>query len=175
MTKNDYVFRYRVRNWHDYNRALVSRGRLTFWFDEAAIAGWRNTELRSGAGTPRIYSDTAIQCALVLKSVFHLSLRATQGFLGSVVELMKLDLPVPDYSTVSRRQGSLAVSLPLVNESDTSLLMRPGSRFTEQGSGTFKSTGPVGAEPGVSCIWVSTIQRRRLWPRKLRQVAFTRV
>ena len=112
MTKNDYVFRYRVRNWPDYNRALVSRGRLTFWFDEDAIAGWRNTELRSGPGTPRIYSDTAIQCALVLKSVFHLSLRATQGFLGSVVKLMKLDLPVPDYSTVSRRQGSLSISLP---------------------------------------------------------------
>jgi hypothetical protein len=50
---------------------------------------------------------------LVLKSVFHLSLRATQGFLGSVVELMELDLPVPDYSTVSRRQGSLTVSLPI--------------------------------------------------------------
>jgi hypothetical protein len=48
----------------------------------------------------------------VLKSVFHLSLRATQGFLGSVVGLMNLELPVPDYSTVSRRQGSLAVSLP---------------------------------------------------------------
>ncbi len=105
MTKNDYVFRYRVRNWRDYNRALVARDRLTFWFDEDAIAGWRNTELRSGPGTPRIYSDTAIQCALVLKSVFHLSLRATQGFLDSVVELMKLELPVPDYSTVSRRQA----------------------------------------------------------------------
>ena len=112
MAKNDYVSRYRVRNWHDYNQALVSRGRLTFWFDEDAIAGWRSTELRSRPGTPRVYSDAAIQCALVLKSVFHLSLRATQGFLGSVVELMKLDLPVPDYSTVSRRQGSLAISLP---------------------------------------------------------------
>jgi hypothetical protein len=112
MTKNDYIFRYRVRNWRDYNQALVARGQLTFWFDEDAIAGWRSTELRSGPGTPRIYSDTAIQCALVLKSVFHLSLRATQGFLGSVVELMKLDLPVPDYSTVSRRQGSVSVSLP---------------------------------------------------------------
>ncbi len=112
MTKNDYVFRYRVRNWREYNRALVARGQLTFWFDEDAIAGWRNTELRSGPGTPKIYSDTAIQCAVVLKTMFHLSLRATQGFLGSVVELMKLDLPVPDYSTVSRRQGSLAVSLP---------------------------------------------------------------
>ena len=64
MTKNDYVFRYRVRNWHDYNRALVSRGRLTFWFDEDAIAGWRSTELRSRPGTPRVYSDAAIQCAL---------------------------------------------------------------------------------------------------------------
>ncbi len=112
MRKNDYVFRYRVRNWRDYNRALIARGRLTFWFDEDAIAGWRNTELRSGLGTPKIYSDTAIQCALVLKSVFHLSLRATRGFLGSVVELMKLELPVPDYRTVSRRQGSLTVSLP---------------------------------------------------------------
>ncbi len=112
MTKNDYIFRYRVRNWRNYNRALVARGRLTFWFDEDAIAGWRNSERRSGPGTPRIYSDTAIQCALVLKSVFHLSLRATQGFLGSVVGLMNLELPVPDYSTVSRRQGSLTVSLP---------------------------------------------------------------
>ena len=112
MTKNDYVFRYRVRNWRDYNRALVARGRLTFWFDEDAIAGWRNTEQRTGPGTPRVYSDTAIQCALVLKSVFRLSLRATQGFLGSVTQLMNLELPVPDYSTVSRRQGSLAVPLP---------------------------------------------------------------
>ncbi len=85
---------------------------MTFWFDEDAIAGWRNTELRSGPGTPMIYSDTAIQCALVLKSVFHLSLRATQGFLDSVVDLMRLELPVPDYSTVSRRQTSLTVSLP---------------------------------------------------------------
>ncbi len=115
MTKNDYIFRYRVRNWHDYNRALVARGRLTFWFDEDAIAGWRSTELRSGPGAPRIYSDTAIQCALVLKSVFHLSLRATQGFLGSVVGLMNLELPVPDYSTLSRRQGPLSVSLPAQN------------------------------------------------------------
>ncbi|MEE9240921.1 MAG: transposase, partial [bacterium] len=106
------MFRYRVRNRRDSNRALVARGRLTLWFDEDAIAGWQNADLHSGPGTLKIYPDTVIQCALVLKSVFHLSLRATQGFLGSVVELMKLELPVPDYSTVSRRQGSLTVSLP---------------------------------------------------------------
>ena len=39
MTPNQYTFRYRVRNWSDYNRALIARGRLTFWFDEDAVAG----------------------------------------------------------------------------------------------------------------------------------------
>jgi len=43
--------------------------------------------------------------------VYLLSLRAAQGFLASVVELMKLALPIPDYSTVSRRQGVLQVPL----------------------------------------------------------------
>ena len=44
MTPNQYTFRYRVRNWSDYNRALIARGRLTFWFDEDAVAAWRNAD-----------------------------------------------------------------------------------------------------------------------------------
>src|ERR1041385_8649193 len=113
MPKPPAVFRYRIRNWREYNRALINRGRLTIWFDEQAIMAWRNTEPRQGPGAPRIYSDLAIDCALVFKSVYHLSLRAAQGFLSSVVELMKLTLPIPDYSTVSRRQGILQVRLPI--------------------------------------------------------------
>ena len=111
MTPNEYTFRYRVRNWPDYNRALIARGRLTFWFDENAVAAWRNADPHKDPGAPKVYSDTAIQCALVLKSVFHLSLRSTQGFVSSLLELLRLDLPVPDYSTLSRRQSSLATSL----------------------------------------------------------------
>lgn len=111
-TKSDFVFRYRVRNWPQYNRALVRRGSLTFWVDEQAVRGWR-AESRSGpfGGRPRFYADTAIECALVIKAVFHLSLRATQGFLESVVRLMDVDLPVPDYTTVSRRQRGLGLGL----------------------------------------------------------------
>jgi hypothetical protein len=111
MTPNEYTFRYRVRNWPDYNRALIARGSLTFWFDENAVAAWRNADPHKGPGAPKICSDTAIQCALVLKSVFHLSLRSTQGFVSSLLELLRLDLPVPDYSTLSRRQSSLATCL----------------------------------------------------------------
>src|SRR4029450_3576536 len=103
------TWRYRIRNWREYNRALINRGRLTVWLDEHAITAWRNTEPATGPGAPRRYADLAIECALVFKSVYHLSLRAAQGFLSSVVELMKLTLPIPDYSIVSRRQGALQV------------------------------------------------------------------
>ena len=109
MARTPQVFRYRVRNWHQYNHALINRGRLTVWFDEHAITLWRNTEPATGPGAPRLYADLAIECALVFKSVYHLSLRAAQGFLSSVMELMRLTLPIPDYSTVSRRQNALAV------------------------------------------------------------------
>ena len=40
MGKNSYIF-YRVRNWPEYNRALVRRGSLTLWVDEQAIKSWR--------------------------------------------------------------------------------------------------------------------------------------
>jgi len=58
-----------------------------------------------------LYADTAIECALVVKAVFHLSLRATQGFLESVVRLMNVELPVPDDTTVSRRQAGIELEL----------------------------------------------------------------
>ena len=91
----------------EYNRALVRRGSITLWVDEQAVAAWRNEEMSGRRGRPRIYTDTAIECALIVKAVFHLSLRAAQGFLESVVRLMGVGLPVPDYTTVSRRQAGL--------------------------------------------------------------------
>jgi hypothetical protein len=109
MANTHAVVRYRIRNWRAYNHALINRGRPTVWFDEQAIIGWRHTEPAAGPGAPRVYADLAIECALVFKSVSQLSLRAAQGFLSSVVELMQLTVPIPDYSMVSRRQGVLSV------------------------------------------------------------------
>jgi hypothetical protein len=117
MTKAAHVSRYRIRNWREYNRALINRGRLTVWFDEQAMAAWRNTEPARGPGVLRLYAALAIECALVFESVYHFSLRAAQGFLSSVVELMKLTLPISDYSTVSRWQGALQVSVSALPQS----------------------------------------------------------
>ena len=38
MAQNAYTFRYSLRTWHTYNQALVVRGGMTFWIDEAALA-----------------------------------------------------------------------------------------------------------------------------------------
>ena len=42
--------------------------------------------------------------------VFHLPLRQTEGFLRCLAELLEIDLPIPDHTTLSRRLKSLRVS-----------------------------------------------------------------
>src|ERR687897_2734309 len=96
----------RVTNWADYNEALRQRGSLTVWFTDEAIAAWKAAPRTTPGGQP-YYSDLAITTALTLRAVFHLPLRQTEGLIGSVLQLLGLDLPVPDYSTLSRRAQSL--------------------------------------------------------------------
>jgi hypothetical protein len=40
--------------------------------------------------------------------IFHLPLRQTEGFLGSLVGLLEIDLPIPDHTTLSRRLEKLS-------------------------------------------------------------------
>jgi len=44
--------------------------------------------------------------------VFRLALRQTEGLIGSVMRLLRLDLAVPDHSTLSRRAETLEVPRP---------------------------------------------------------------
>src|SRR4051794_30546779 len=94
----------RVTNWAAYNEALRQRGSLTVWFTDEAIAAWKAAPRTTPGGQPH-YSDLAITTALTLRAVFHLALRQT--VIGSVLQLLGLDLPVPDFSTLSRRAQSL--------------------------------------------------------------------
>src|SRR4051794_23473818 len=96
----------RVTNWSEYNEALRQRGSLTVWFTDEAIAAWKAAPRTTPGGQPH-YSDLAITTALTLRAVFHLPLRQTEGLIGSVLQLLGLDLPVPDYSTLSRRAQTL--------------------------------------------------------------------
>ena len=100
--------RYRVTNWAEYDAALRQRGSLTVWFSEEAIAAWR-AEPRTTRGGQAHYSALAISTALTLQAVFQLALRQTEGPIASILQLLSLDLAVPDHSTLSRRAEALKV------------------------------------------------------------------
>ena len=50
---------------------------------------------------------------LPLRLLFKLPLRQTEGFLKSLFQLMKVDLSVPDHTTLSGRNSSLKVKLKM--------------------------------------------------------------
>ena len=100
---------YKTTNWPAYNDALKRRGSLTIWFDpkmcwHAAPTGKR--------GRQPTYSDAAVQACLTMKVLFGMALRQTTGFVESLLKLVGLDWTAPDFSTLSRRQKTLAVNIP---------------------------------------------------------------
>ena len=98
-----------------------------------------------------VSSDLAIETSLILRTVFHQPLRQTEGLVGSLLELMGLDLPVPDHSTLSRRARTLAVA-PQAASGPVHLLV--------------DSTGVKLSGPGEWLVEKHGTKRRRAW-RKL--------
>ena len=103
-----YKTKYRVKNWAAYEVALRERGDITVWFDEEAICTWKAPPSGHPGGQRR-YSDLAIVTSLTLRTVFHLPLRQTEGFVASLIGLMGLALQTPDHTTLSRRHRSVEV------------------------------------------------------------------
>lgn len=100
--------KYRTTNWSAYNAALKQRGSLDIWFDPemewlAAPCG--------RPGRPARFSAGAIELCLTLKALYNLPLRQATGLVASLLKLADLDWPVPDYTTLSRRQKALPVTL----------------------------------------------------------------
>lgn len=112
MAKKSTKQQYRLRNWTEYNKALVRRGSLTLWVSDEIIAQRHETRRTGKRGAPRTYTDTAILCMATLEEVYGLPLRATEGLLSSVVKLLAVELRVPDYTTLCRRRQALEIELP---------------------------------------------------------------
>ena len=145
---------YRVRNWAEYNEGLVRRGSITLWISDDVISAWqampRNPRPRGGQ---QQYADGAIECLLMVKSVYHLPLRATEGFAQSLCDLLHIALPVPDYTTVCRRAKTLTVNLPTTAQGPIyAVLDSTGLKILAKVSGKYGNTGTASAARGASCI-----------------------
>lgn len=127
---------YRIRNWHEYNEALVNRGSLEVWISEEGKEKWY-AQPTGAPGAQQIYSDVAISTVLTMQKVFHLPLRAVEGFVGSVFRMTDVELIIPDYSTLSRRGDGLTVLLAKRKKEKT-ILVVDGSGAKVFGEGEWK-------------------------------------
>jgi hypothetical protein len=100
-----------VKNWKDYDRALVERGSITFWLSDGLEQTWRHSGEKQ-RGSQFDYSNQAILVMLTVKEEFHLTNRQTEGFMRSLFAMMKIALPVPDHTTLSNRGKALKVNVP---------------------------------------------------------------
>ncbi|MEZ8532492.1 IS5 family transposase [Vibrio cyclitrophicus] len=99
----------KITNWAEYNKALCKRGSVTFWIDDSAVDAWRCKAHHGKRGRGFQYSDTAIETALMIKGIFSLLLRALQGFIDSIFELLEVPLTSPDYTCISKRSKTVQV------------------------------------------------------------------
>lgn len=127
---------YRTKNWKAYNESLKSRGSLSIWLDKEMTWFAGGTGKRGRSAT---YSDAAIQFCLSLKCLFGLPLRQSMGLVESLLELSGLDWLIPNFSTISRRQKHLQVSIPYRGGSDTLHLLVDSTGVKMLGEGEWKT------------------------------------
>ena len=136
------------------------------WVSSDAIAAW--TASRSGRrGGQRGYSDLAIETALTLRLLYHLPLRQTEGFLHALFGIMRLDLSVPDYTTLSRRSQHLRRCLRPVPPGKGLHLVLDSTVCPSSGqvSGRPRHTGAAADVAGGSSTLASISQARSSFTR----------
>ncbi len=138
---------YKTKNWPAYNEALKQRGSLTIWFDPDMA--WVPPPTGKRGRQPQ-YSDAAIQTCLTMKVLFGMALRQTTGFVESLLRLVGLDWTVPDFSTLSRRQKTLAVTIPYRGSQGPLNLLIDSTGIKAEGEGEWHARKHGGA-------------KRRLW------------
>lgn len=129
--------KYKIKNWSEYNKALKQRGSLIIWFSPESISKWKHQgEAQQGAQFQ--YSDLSIETMLTVKLVYNLAFRQLEGFMSSIAKLLKLNIRIPNYSTVCRRQKGLSVKLPVRKKNEFVHLVVDSSGVKVFGEGEWK-------------------------------------
>ena len=104
-----YKKKYRIRNWREYERGLRSRGDVTIWLSEDAIAAWvptKNGPSRRPAAVLEPRGADRVNAAGRLQPAAPPDRGVSWD---SLLRLMGLNLKAPDHTTLSRRNRIVAV------------------------------------------------------------------
>ncbi len=123
------------RDWRKYNRNLVNRGSITLWLEEETLASW--IEKSGKRGRPS-FSKAVIQTGWILKTVYRLPLRALQGFLDSLLKIIKTNLKAPHYSLFCKRAKEAEAVLPKLSNKRPTELAIDSSGLKISGEGEWK-------------------------------------
>jgi IS5 family transposase len=74
----------------------------------------------------------------MLQAIYHLPLRATEGMLRSVMEMLQIGLPIPDYTTLCRRRQNLEVKLPRYHSGEPIHMVADSTGLKVYGEGEWK-------------------------------------
>jgi len=142
---------FRVSNWHQYNKSLVQRGSINFWFEGDITKFWCHKEpaVKERGGQP-IYTDAAIKACLIVRSKYNLTLRETQGFIQSIFDMQGINLKCPNYTIICKRAQVLDIDI---------------DRYLAQGATdvAFDSTGFKIYGEGEWKVRQHGVSKRRTW------------
>jgi hypothetical protein len=101
--------RYKVTNWKEYNRSLKNRGSITLWLSNDVRNQWYYKGKKQ-KGAQFKYSAQCIEACCMIRKVYRLPLRQTEGLVESIIGILQLKMDVPHYSVLCRRSKTLKIS-----------------------------------------------------------------
>ena len=126
------------RDWKQYNKQLVNRGKINFWVTSRVFDKWGATKTKKN-GHPFIYSDDVIKTMSYIRFKFHLSLRETEGFFRSLVSLMGRLLKVACYTQLCRRTKSLGLPSELLDKKNVTDIVLDTTGLKVYGEGEWRA------------------------------------
>ena len=126
------------RDWTQYNKQLVNRGKIHFWASPKALKNWQAKKLKKN-GRPFVYSNELIKAISYLRFKFRISLRETEGLFSSFVAAMRKQLRVPCYTQVCRRMKTLCLPTELLNKRDVTDIVLDTTGLKIYGEGEWRA------------------------------------
>lgn len=130
---------YKITNWREYNESLINRGDITFWFDEEVIDTWEHDNSQWKVGRPYKYSDVAIETLLMIRELFRLPYRQTEGLGRALAQQMQADIAISSYTNLQKRAAKMKVLISVEPSTGSIDIVVDSTGLKVSGEGEWKA------------------------------------